>query len=93
MRAALRSESSLTCKFPKGQVRSGQVRFITRPKSMSDHECQAEKKTFESSGSLRRPQSEGANLKMSNELESDGAMVANLEFLEPMASHGVASGP
>jgi hypothetical protein len=56
-----------------GQVRSGQVSFITRPKS-KDHEGQA-KKTFESK------QNEGVQImgQMSNELESDGAMVMNLE--------------
>ena len=50
-------------------ARSGQVRFITRPKSKR-------KKTFESQ------QNEGAE--MSNELESARAMVVNLELLEPM---------
>ncbi len=52
-----------------GQARSGQVRFITRPKSRTMKAKR--KKTFESQ------QNEGAQ--MSNELESDGAMVMNLE--------------
>ncbi len=55
------------------EARSGQVRFITRPKSTKDHEG---------------PQAKFINVreltermcpKMSNELESDSAMVTNLE--------------
>ncbi len=56
-----------------GQVRSGQVRFITRPKSRTMRVKR--KKTFESQQNVRR-------CPMSNELESDGAMVMNLESFQ-----------
>jgi hypothetical protein len=55
------------------ESRSGQARFITRPKSASRTMRAKRKETFESQ------QNEGAQ--MSNERESDRAMVMNLERL------------
>jgi hypothetical protein len=61
-------------------ARSGQVRFITRPRRRPRETC-LDITRFHHEGQAR----EGSNrtkAQMSNELESDRAMVVNLELLE-----------